>query len=92
MLDNNPPPESRAANRHGRPGPNRTTAARVATPTASTVFATGEPEGDGGSLPGANTSAHRTNNTAISAARAPKRRNQPRTVEAGTPNVFAIDR
>ena len=92
VLANNPPPHNRAARSHTGPGPNRTTAARVATPTASTASATALPNGAGGSEPGARVSAHRVKNTAITAARAPNRRSQPRTVAAGTPNRPAIRR
>ena len=92
VLANNPPPVNRAARAHTRPGPNRRTAARVATPTASTASATGLPVAAGGSEPGANANAHRVKNAAIAAARATNRRSQPRTVAAGTPNRSAIRR
>lgn len=92
VLANRPPPHNRAAITHTGPGPNRTTAARVATPTASTASPTALAVGTGGSEPGANTSAQRAKNDAITAARARNRRNQPRTVAAGTPNAAAIVR
>ena len=90
VLANNPPPVNRPARAHTGPGPNRRTAARVATPTASTASATGLPVGAGGSEPGANVNAHRVKNAAITIARAPKRRSHPRTVAAGTPTRSAI--
>src|SRR5487761_2521827 len=92
VLANNPPPVSRAARVQTGPGPNRRTAARVATPTASTASPTVLPVDAGGSEPGANSSAHRVKNAAITVARAPTRRSQPRTVAAGTPNRSAIRR
>jgi hypothetical protein len=92
VLDNNPPPDNRAANRHGPAGPKRNTAARVANPMASTASPTAVPVGDGGSDAGANTNAHRTNNAANSIAPHRNRRSQPRTVEGGTPSRAAIRR
>ena len=92
VLDNNDPPVNRPTRAHTSPGPNRTTAARVAIPTASTASATSLPAGAGGSDPGANTSAHLVKNAAMTPARARNRRNQPRTVAAGTPNRPAIGR
>ena len=92
MLANNPPPVNRAALDHNALGPNRNTTACVATPTASTASPTTLPVGAGGSDPGANTSAHRVKNAAMLTARARNRRNQPRTVAAGTPTVAAIVR
>lgn len=92
MLANRPPPVNRPASTHAGRGPNRCTAARVATPTASTAFPTALPAGRGGSEPGANVNAHRVKNPAIASARNRNRRNQPRTVAAGTPNRSAIRR
>ena len=92
VLANNPPPVNRPANAHTGPGPNRQTAARVATPTASTASLTALPAGAGGSEPGANVNAHCVKNAAITVARNRNRRNQPRTVADGTPNRSAIRR
>ena len=92
MLDNNPPPVSRAASCHGPAGPNRRIAALVARPTASTASATTDPAGPGGSDAGANTNTHRTKNPAISVADLVNRRSQPRTVAAGNPRRAAIGR
>lgn len=92
VLANNPPPHNRAAVTHTGPGPNRHTAARVATPTASTASPAALAVGAGGSEPGANTIAHRQKNDAIVAARTRNRRSQPRTVAAGTPTTAAIVR
>jgi hypothetical protein len=92
VLANIPPPVNRAALVHTGPGPNRRTAARVATPTASTASPTALAVGAGGSEPGANVNAHWVKNAAIAPAREANRRNQPRTVAAGTPNRPAIRR
>jgi hypothetical protein len=92
VLDNNPPPVNRAAVDQAGAGPNRTTAERVAIPTASTASPTGVPDGSGGSNPGDNTNAHRVKNTATTTALDPNRRSHPRTVAAGKPNRFAIGR
>ena len=92
VLANNPPPVNRPARSHTGPGPNRPTAARVATPTASIASLTALLVGAGGSEPGANVNAHCVKNAAITAARNRSRRSQPRTVAAGTPNRSAIRR
>ena len=92
MLDNNPPPDNRPAVGHAARGPKRITAARVATPTASTASPTGVPDGDGGSEPGDNTNAHCVKNAAITTARDRNRRSHPRTVDAGTPRRAATGR
>ena len=92
VLDNNPPPHNRAARLHAGPGPNLITAARVAIPTASTASPTSLPVGAGGSDPGANANAQVVKNAATTAALNRNRRNQPRTVDAGTPNRPAITR
>lgn len=92
MLANRPPPVNRPADAHTGPGPNRRTAARVATPTASTASPAALPVGPGGSEPGANVKAHCVKNAAIATAFDRNRRNQPRTVAAGTPDRSAIRR
>lgn len=92
VLDNNAPPHNRPARLHAGPGPNLTTDARVAIPTASTASANTLPVDTGGSDPGANASAQAVKNAAITAALNRNRRNQPRTVDAGTPNRAAIGR
>ena len=91
-LANSPPPVNRPARVHAGPGPNRRTAALVATPTASAASATTRPVGAGGSEPGASINAHCVKNAAIADARNRNRRNQPRTVAAGTPSPSAIRR
>lgn len=92
VLANNPPPHNRAATCHTGPGPNRHTAARVATPTASTASPTAVPVASAGSDPGANTNPHLVKNDPMTAALARNRRSQPRTVAAGTPRRPAIVR
>lgn len=92
VLDNNPPPDNRAAIDHTGPGPNLTTAARVAIPTASTASANTVAVDAGGSEPGDNINAHRVKNALMTPTRDRNRRNQPRTVDAGTPNRAAIGR
>lgn len=92
VLDNNAPPHNRPARLHAGPGPNLTTDARVAIPTASTASPTSLPVGSGGSDPGANASAQVVKNAAMTAALDRNRRSQPRTVDAGTPNRPAIGR
>ena len=92
VLDNNAPPHNRPARLHADPGPNLTTDARVAIPTASTASANTLAVGTGGSDPGANASAQAVKNAAMTAALDRNRRNQPRSVDAGTPNRAAIGR
>lgn len=92
VLDNNAPPHNRPARLHAGAGPNLTTAARVAIPTASTASANTLAVGAGGSEPGANANAQVVKNAAMTAALDRNRRNQPRTVDAGTPNRPAIGR
>lgn len=92
VLDNSPPPHNRPARGHAGPGPNLTTDARVAIPTASTASANVLPVDTGGSDPGANASAQLVKNAAITLARDRNRRSQPRTVDTGTPNRAAIGR
>ncbi len=92
VLDNNAPPHNRPARLHAEPGPNLTTDARVAIPTASTASANALAVGAGGSDPGANASAQVVKNAATTAALDRNRRSQPRTVDAGTPNRAAIGR
>ena len=92
MLDNNPPPVNLETVDHGGRGPNRSTAARVAIPMASTASPTAEPDGRGGSDAGDNTNAHWVKNTAITGALDRNRRSHPRTVVAGNPNRNPIRR
>jgi hypothetical protein len=92
VLANNPPPHNRPANTHTGWRPNRQTAARVATPTASTASPTPLPVGAGGSEPGANINAHCVKNAATATALERNRRSHPRTVAGGTPNRSPIRR
>jgi hypothetical protein len=85
VLDNNNPPETPATNDHNDPGPNRRPAAANATPIASRASPTAEPPAAIGPKLASRRWAQELNNTRIRSARAEKRRNQPRTVSAGTP-------
>lgn len=82
------PPLAEDANDHGAIVPSRNAAARAATATASTASPDGVPVGATGAT-GANIGsrlwARTVNHTRIASALAAKRRNQPRTVEGGTP-------
>ncbi len=92
MLDNNRPRLAEDANDHGAAAPSRNPAARAAAPTASTAspnsVVAGASTPNNGSKPWANT----VNHTRIASALRAKRRNHPRTVEAGTPNANATRR
>jgi hypothetical protein len=92
VLDNNPPPDKRAAIGHGSRSPNRARPALVANPTASMTSPTGDPDGVGGSAADTNTKNHRTKNAASSFALRWNRRSQPRTVDGGRPSRSAIFR
>ena len=72
--------------------PNRVRSAVVAAPNAATMSAHAEPApiGAGWSTPAADTTARNTNLTASS--RPDMRRNQPRTVPAGSPTSAATPR
>lgn len=80
----NTTPATTAANRC------RTAATNI--PTAANASPTGDPVGPGGvtSIPVATPA--RMKNTPTACARAPNRRNQPRTVEPGTPTSAATRR
>ena len=73
-------------------GPNRRTAAAAATPIASNASATGDPRDSIGPNDVSNRCANSQKCQRISSARQAKRRNQPRTVSAGTPTIAAIRR
>lgn len=92
MLHNSTPADSTQAIRHGSPGPNRNTHARAATAIASNTSAMVLPAGSTGPSSGSSATAHRVKCALISSARSANRRNQPRTVPAGTPNRQAIGR
>ena len=89
MLDSSPPAVSTDAHDHAGRGPNRNDAARAATPTAPTASPSTEPAGPTGPRFGSSTWAHITKWADARAATAAKRRNQPRTVDAGRPTVSA---
>ena len=92
MLDNNRPPLANDANRHAPTGPNRNTAALAATPIASTASPTAVPAGPIGPSNGSRSCANTVNQTRTIAALTAKRRNQPRTVDTGTPTDNATSR
>ena len=92
MLDNNRRRLASDANRHGSTGPNRNTAALAATPIASTASPnTDKAESIGPSI-GSRPCANTVNQTRTNSALRAKRRNQPRTVETGNPNISATRR
>ena len=96
--DNNRPPLAADATSHPvtaptRPDPaNRCRAAVSNTPTAATASAMPGPAGPGGATSTPARMANPVKNTRTASARAANRRNQPRTVPAGTPNSAAIRR
>ena len=92
MLLNKRPPDAPETNSQRRPGPNLRAAAAAATPEASNASKTGEPLGLICPNDGSNRRATATNWPARKIAFALKRRSQPRTVDAGTPNRPAIGR
>ena len=96
--DSNRPPLAADATSHpvtapSRPDPaNRCRAAVSNTPTAATASAMPGPAGPGGATSTPARMANPVKNTRTASARAANRRNQPRTVPAGTPNSAAIRR
>ena len=96
--DNNRPPLAADATSHpvtapSRPDPaNRCRAAVSNTPIAATASAIPDPAGPGGATPSPVAMANPVKNTRTGSARAVNRRNQPRTVPAGTPNLTAASR
>ena len=96
--DNNRPPLAAEATSHpvtapSRPAPaNRCHAAVSNSPIAATASAMPGPAGPGGATSTPAGMAIPVKNTRTSSARAANRRNQPRTVPAGTPNLAAIGR
>ena len=92
VLDNNPPRDARTANCHGATTPSRTAAALAATAIASTASPTFVPVGEIGPNTGSKPCASTVNHTRINSAFAANRRNQPRTVAAGTPTFSATRR
>ena len=96
--DNNRPPLTAEATSHpvtvpSRPDPaNRCHAAVSNTPIAATASAMPGPAGPGGDTSTPVAMATPVKNTRTASARAVNRRNQPRTVPAGTPNLTAIRR
>ena len=92
-MANNSPPESNAANDHtARPGPNRNTHDRAATPIASNASANPSPAGKIGPNSASNTNAQRVKCARIASAFAANRASHRRTVLTGTPNSAAIRR
>lgn len=89
VLDNNLPPDTADANDHGARTPRRRTAARAATPTASTASANTDPAGCTGLSSRSRSCASAVNHTRISTTAAANRRSQPRTVDTGTPDTTA---
>lgn len=96
--DNNRPPLAAAATSHpvtvpSRPAPaNRCRAAVSNSPIAATASVIPGPAGPGGDTSTPARMANPVKNTRTSSARAVNRRNQSRTVPAGTPNLTAIRR
>lgn len=90
--DNNRPPLAAEATSHPvtaptRPDPaNRCRVAVNNTPTAATASATTDPAGPGKTTSTPVATANPVKHTRTASARAANRRNQPRTVPAGTPN------
>ena len=92
MLDNNRPRLASDANDHAPTGPNRNTAALAATPIASTASPTAVNAAAIGPSIGSRSCANTVNQTRIISALRAKRRNQPRTVDTGTPTISATRR
>ncbi len=92
VLDNNRPRLADDANDHGPAGPSRNTAARAATPTASTASANTVAAGSIGPSNGSRSCANTVNQTRTMPALTANRRSQPRTVDTGTPTNNAIRR
>ena len=96
--DNNRPPLAAEATSHPvtaptRPDPaNRCRVAANSTPTAATASAIPDPAGPGKTTSTPVATANPVNNTRTASARPAKRRNQPRTVPGGTPNLAATGR
>ena len=84
VLDNNRPPDAADANDHGPRTPRRRTAARAATPTASTASPNMVCCGCNASSSRSRSCARTVNHTRISTTDAANLRNQPRTVDTGT--------
>lgn len=92
VLERSRPRLAIDAKDHGATGASRNDAARAATATASTASANTEPVGAIGANNGSSPCANTVNHARIASAFAPKRRNQPRTVEAGAPTRTAAAR
>ena len=92
MLDNNRPRLTDDANDHAPTGLNRNTNARAATPIASTASPTADNVGPITANIGSRSWANTVNQTRTIAALTANRRNQPRTVDTGTPTNNATSR
>jgi len=92
VLERSRPPLAEDANDHAGIGARRNDAARAATAIASTASPIGVPVGATGANIGSRLWARTVNHTRIASALAAKRRNQPRTVEGGTPTNTAAAR
>ena len=92
MLASRRPLLATDANDHGATGARRNDVARAATAMASTASPTGVPVGATGASIGSRSWASTVNHTRIDSALAAKRRNQPRTVDTGSPTNVAARR
>lgn len=91
VLESSRPALAADANDHGATGASRNAAARAATATASTASPNAVPVGATGANNGSRPCANTVNHARIASAFAAKRRNQPRTVDAGAPtNTAAV--
>ena len=91
-MHNNPPPESALANRHGEPRPRLNAAARPHRPIASTAPSSPDPAERLAAPTGSSANAQRVKCWRITSTNSRARRNQPRTVDSGSPSSAAIDR
>lgn len=89
VLLNSRPAVAADANDHGGRDSSRNVPARAATAIASTASPNTLPAGANGSSNGSRSWASTVNHTRTASAARAKRRSQPRTVEAGTPNTDA---
>jgi hypothetical protein len=92
VLESSTPPDAKLAQHHTGRGPCANTAARAATPTASTASTKAPKPGPAGASETSSANAQRQKCSRIAVARSPKRRNQRRTLHAGTPRRNAIRR
>jgi len=92
VLESNRPRLAVDANDHGATAPRRNDAARAATAMASTASANTDPVGTIGANIGSKSWATTVNHTRTASAVEAKRRNHPRTVDAGKPAAVAARR